>query len=374
MLGFRAEQNGLCLALLVGFVSKWCAPELCLGILEPESGRFGWIRGSDLLDVSRRTFGINGICRFRDHWVVGFFATPTTFAVLDKRFRVVSTFAVPAIKDVHSFCQYRGDLLTVSTGTDEVLRLKLNGRFEFEGAETVFRASAGGTDLHHVNSVAAVSDDRILVTQFGRKQADSWMATRHGKLLELPAQRTLLEPLHHPHTAHVAGGEWVVCESGTGKLHFERGEILDLGGYVRGLDHDASRFYIGVSGRRLRSRSEGTTNMEATNDPTAARCGVHICKRNPLVHERFHDLSLYATEIYELVVLSPEETPQDVFAIDPRDLLVTSLQDQVMQLMRRDEDKGWKYDVKRLIQKRVVAPAMERVRGLANGVRLPSRR
>jgi hypothetical protein len=362
------------LSLLVGFVSKWCAPELCLGILEPESGRFGWLRGSDLLGVTRQTLGVNGICRLRDHWVIGFFATPTTFAVLDKQFRVVSTFEVPEIKDVHSFCHYSGDLLTVSTGTDEVLRLKLGERFEFKGTEVVYRASSGGTDVHHVNSVAAISDDRILATQFGRKHANGWVATREGTLFELPAQRTLLQPLHHPHTAHVVDGEWVVCESGTGKLHFERGEVVELGGYVRGLAHDSTRFYVGVSGRRLRSRSEGTTNMGPTNDPNAARCGVHVCTRNPLARERFHDLSLYATEIYELVMLSDDEIPKDIFAIDPRDLLVTTLQDQVMQLMRRDEDKGWKHDVKRLIRRRVVEPTKERFHDLKSRVRLASRR
>jgi len=67
------------------------------------------------------------------------------------------------VADIHSIFVLDGDLIAVSTGTDEVVRLALRDGAPFE---TLWACSAEGADTQHLNAVTVcdgsmlVSDDR----------------------------------------------------------------------------------------------------------------------------------------------------------------------------------------------------------------------
>ncbi len=319
--------------LLVGFVNQLFAPELSLGVVDTESGAFGYASGTDLAPIFRRTRGVNGLVRHRGHFIVGFQSAPTRVAVLDAAFQPVAAHEARGVVDLHSFAEHDGRLYCASTGTDEVHALDFAPGFDALRVERVkVRTGARpGEDRHHVNSIASVGGD-LVVTEFGPKHANGWGATTNGAVRRVADDRVLKDGLHHPHTLRALDGGFALCESGRGRVHLPDGRVIDAGGYVRGLDVARGRVVVGRSALRLRSRSAGTMNAGVATRPELARSAILVHRFDTLALEATVDLGSYGTEVYEVVALDDDSPARRWLEASPLALRVAAMQEQILAL------------------------------------------
>src|SRR4029077_14984154 len=138
--------------------------------------------------------------------------------------------------DVHSLCLSRGDVYAVSTGTDEVIRLRLRGVDVID--EVGFwqpEKNEPRQDVHHLNSLIEY-DGELLVSGFGKKEGDRWSSARSGFVLNLTRHPALASGIQQPHALLEARGRIFFCESKKMAVrilgsHFQQ----PLSGYTRGL-------------------------------------------------------------------------------------------------------------------------------------------
>src|SRR5207253_3546036 len=99
-------------------------------------------------------------------------ALSSTLLVMERRdLTLRSAYAFRAGADVHSLCVKDGVLYAVSTGTDEVLELRLrDGRVVAEAPFWRPEPDGPREDVHHLNAVACWSGG-LVVTGFGKKSA-----------------------------------------------------------------------------------------------------------------------------------------------------------------------------------------------------------
>lgn len=319
--------------LLVGFVNQFYTPKLCLGLLDPQSERFTWVMDEKFMRLTSGVRGVNGLIRLGDRIVVGYQSDPTLIAVLDSRLQIAAHVEVPRLKDTHSFAPLNGELLAASSRTDEIYALRFDESFNLLQTTLWWRhpdnVSAG--DEHHVNSVA-VHNGAVLASCLGQKQPGGWSQTVNGQLFNISHGTTLLEGVHHPHTAYSLDGRWLLCESGTGCLIAEDGSKTYIGGYLRGLAHDDEHLYVAASGRRLISRSEGTLNLAPTATLHEAKSAIHVLKRNTFQLVKTVDLGFFGTEIYDLAVVDFNSLPEFMSETDPLELKIRHLEMRVMEL------------------------------------------
>jgi hypothetical protein len=111
--------------------------------------------------------------------------------ILDRRdLKLLNRYPFQKAADVHSICFSRGDLYAVSTGTDEVIRLRLRddnvcdeaGFWQLDGDEP-------RQDVHHLNSLVEYGGE-LLISGFGKKQEARWSSARSGFILNITCDPT----------------------------------------------------------------------------------------------------------------------------------------------------------------------------------------
>ncbi len=337
--------------IIVTFTNNYGSKHLSLGALDTRSGKFAWLVNDDNRDAFADSRGISGIIRFRDHWVVGGYipgnrlmepdleegAVPGRLAFLDDDFKLVRIITVPGMYWLHSLCELNGRLYTANTGTDEVLEIEIDDNFNAT-TRPFHRMSPTRYDHHHLNSVA-VHDNRLLCTTFGPKHEDGWGKSTQGRLFRPDTGETVLAPLHNPHTAFsLSDGRWACCESKANKVHFSDGSEVQLEGYTRGLTQARRNLYVGLSGRRLQSRSTGRmmhTSVTASNLPAVA---VVDLDSNEVT--RVFSLKHFATEIYDLYYVPSSALPKKLFEQDAVAIRMRQLETDLMERSQKAE-QAW---------------------------------
>jgi hypothetical protein len=211
------------------------------------------------------------------------------------------------VKDVHSICAVDGWLYLVSTGTDEVRRVRTGG--VGSASELVWRASSAGCDTHHINSILAL-DGRLLCSAFGPKITERWSTAVEGYIVDIGSNESLYRDIEHPHSLAASQEDLYVAESRRARVRGLRtGRTVPVEGYARGLAFCRDgRVVTGSSRGRARSRSLGTIENPADPGEPEGRTGLIFLSafgetegRNaPNVHV---DLSEHGPEIYDIVVL-----------------------------------------------------------------------
>lgn len=191
---------------------------------------------------------------------------PLTFAVTDIYFS-------PRIQDPHSLAVYEGDLLVVSTGTDEVVRLsREQGRVVSE--EVVWRAGAEAADNHHLNGIL-IEGDRVLLSLFGRRPSEEapWSEASQGRIIDLENGDPVIPLINQPHSIMRAdNGDLAWCASADRVVCLGREKrSAELPGYVRGLCSVRGHFYAGTSIRRRREFGGSCTVIELDSDLAVQR-------------------------------------------------------------------------------------------------------
>jgi hypothetical protein len=95
-------------------------------------------------------------------------------------------------RDVHSICTDDRSLYAVSTGTDELLQLDLDGEGRVKTEQVVWKPDpqTERADLLHLNDVAVI-DGRLLISGFGpRPGPNPWQDARGGFVRSTPDGRS----------------------------------------------------------------------------------------------------------------------------------------------------------------------------------------
>jgi hypothetical protein len=209
-------------------------------------------------------------------------------------------------RDVHSICADGRSLYAVSTGTDEVLRLDLDGEGRVKTEQVVWKPDpeAERADLHHLNDVAVI-DGRLLISGFGpRPGPNAWQDARKGFVRSTSDGTVVLGPLYHPHSiCDLGSGEFAVCESPRRRVVTNKNRTSSpLPGYARGLCLAEGKLYVGTS--RNRHPSEPLSILPYRGDygdqGLAAICELDLAT---LDVERIIELSPHGREVYDIAQL-----------------------------------------------------------------------
>src|SRR5687767_9937682 len=120
-----------------------------------------------------------------------------------KNFKLLHQYEFRLVKDVHSFLLSPDEsrLYVVSTGTDELIELDLDG-CHVKNEKTVWRPEVDGelNDHHHLNSICYWNGD-IIISGFGKKAIpDDWNSAKNGFIYNVTKKRLLKEGLLQPHS------------------------------------------------------------------------------------------------------------------------------------------------------------------------------
>ncbi|OXI30057.1 hypothetical protein CFB89_22805 [Burkholderia sp. AU16741] len=283
-----------------------------LARFDVDADTFEWI---DLGDVAAQVVGATGLCRvdascyaalqIRVPGTVG-----TLLAEIDACARIRRVARLAPVLDAHSLLAWHGELLVVSSGTNQVFAID----WPRDGALhlRVFFEIEPGADTLHMNSLQAFGG-HVYLSMFGCKPGASWRDACDGQILDLTdAGRVVRRGLRHPHSLFIDRGTLLCVSSRDGSLvHVAgapRGADRPLDGYVRGALAHAGRLFVGTSMARTRSKSRGAAwPSAAAPAPREAGtgCGLHVIeggRRAP----RWIDLSPFGAELYDIVAWDGE--------------------------------------------------------------------
>jgi Domain of unknown function (DUF4915) len=223
--------------------------------------------------------------------------------VLDRAdLRLLNYYYFRSVVDVHSLWVSDEGLYAVSTGTDEVIELRMRGAEVI--AETVFwRPEPGGPreDVHHLNAVYGWRGN-LLVSGFGKKAGEIWSLTRDGFVFNITRGEKIASSIPHPHSLVATDDMLAYCESGNmavrviGRAHVQR-----LPGYARGLCLVGQYLFVGTSiGRRV-SKSTGMLNSPNATGALAGQCTISRLSLDRSEIEDTVDMTSYGDEIYDLL-------------------------------------------------------------------------
>jgi hypothetical protein len=286
--------------ILVSFCNGRIAAMPKLGLLDTATSQVQIIRLPTILESG---VGVTGLARSEHHIYAVIQDGERHLAIFDRTtFALCALPPLPALADIHSLWFDGGDLYAVSTGTDEVVKLRLRGT-EIEVSEVYWRPDPAGPreDRHHLNAIIGVRGE-LYVSGFGQKAGARWSSARDGFIFNMTEQRYVLSGIEHPHSLAHLGGSLAYCESRHSAVRIlgeERSQQLP--GYTRGMCVVGESLYVGTSlGRRV-SKSTGLINNP--DDPGALDGGCTISRLSvsSLAIEETIDLSSCGYEVYDLL-------------------------------------------------------------------------
>lgn len=322
--------------LLIGFVNQFFTPLLNLGVLDLDNESFQWIFNEQIARATTNVQGVNGLSIYRDHIFVGYQSNPTKILIFNTNFEIINELVIPEIKQLHSFTFIEDKIYCVSTGTGEIFELQYEQGFNIKEIKCIYRVSNFKEDRVHLNSIC-VHNGELISTCFGKKINGSWRNSKNGRLFYIRNNETILDGLFQPHSAHTINGQWVVCESGTGNLIFQNSRKVNLGGYIRGIAHD-DFIYVGLSGKRIKSRSKGTLNIGVSNSLNDNKSFIKILDKKKLKVLNVFDVSVYGTEIFDLEIL-PSKFEVSSLNKEPIKLQLEHLENRIVKLEKQLQEK-----------------------------------
>jgi GT2 family glycosyltransferase len=223
--------------------------------------------------------------------------------VLDGRDLALRTrYELRSAADVHSLCLVDDALYAVSTGTDEVIRLRLRGS-EVVSEECYWCPHIGGPreDGHHMNAVLERDGD-ILVAGFGKKESGSWSSARNGFIMNVARNAELAAGIEQPHSLLGFRDQIVFCESRRMAVRVvgdSRHQYLP--GYTRGLCAVDDELFVGTSMGRQMSKSTGAINNPGDQGVLGGHCTISRLRSDDFMVLETLTLDEYGSEIYDLL-------------------------------------------------------------------------
>lgn len=304
--------------IAVSFCNQPFTRELVLGLLDPDTGDFRWI------DIQHcdQVCGAAGIATADGLVFVGIqVGTPSSRLHIydEESFELLEVYEFMHVRDIHSLLWLgSGRLLAVSTGTDELYELHIEGA-KVVAERPIWRLpgtfiEAG--DQCHVNSATYGPDG--LAVSYCRTDGAMSLAGQVGGGIALIEDFTLLATgLAGPHSLSWLDDDYYYCNA-KGFLCRLSGASVEIGGFGRGLCELNGKLLAGSSGKRWRSRSTGRVSQMTRAEFVSQGSWVTVLDKvtlEPLV--RF-DLRGLGIEIYELHPVRSDFGAKFVIECDPR--------------------------------------------------------
>ena len=233
-------------------------------------------------------------------------------AIFDRQaFQFIDRHVFELARDVHSIVVDGNDVVVASSGTDEVVRVRLEGSRVISEA-VVWRpdSSAPRGDYHHLNALCHANGD-LLVSGFGRKPGKLWSSAHDGFIFNITTNQVVVCNIDQPHSIVALGETLAYCESRRMRIRtVNDSRQVTLPGYTRGLCRTGDTLCVALSQGRKSSKSTGIIEnpsdaVEVAEDsatlPLQGTCSV-VCASVATFEPLWTiDLSLYASEIYDLI-------------------------------------------------------------------------
>jgi Domain of unknown function (DUF4915) len=297
-----------------GVLASFCNGEAAtLGLIDPDTLGFEAVDLLGLLPAQ----GLTGLCARGDRVYLvlhnlrdgeGVVTSHCALVVDAGSLTIVEQHPMQLGIDVHSLAVRDGVVYAVSTGSDEVLALTLDG--DRVVSEEVFwrpDPALDRSDHHHLNAILEWNGG-LLVSGFGRKRkSERWSSARGGFIQRIDDGERLVEGIHQPHSLAVVEGELAYCESPARALRTLGGRSFgDLPGYARGVcTMPDGTLFVATSCGRMKSKSTGEITNAAESGVPAGQCAV---VRFPAGEAPSGiDVGLHANEIYDLLAWAPPQ-------------------------------------------------------------------
>jgi hypothetical protein len=279
---------------------------------------------------------------------------PSSVFAFDRRNLALSAHHVcETVYDAHSMLPHDGDLIVVSTGTDAVVRLRLDGP-RVRSEEVVWRPDPDGalSDVHHLNAVARWQD-RVVVSGFGKKLGHTWASATNGFIHDLTHEERLAGSIRQPHALADVDGTLAYCESGEAAVVFH-GDVRrrQFDGYTRGMCTAGGSLFVATSKGRRTSKSSGRLTNRGDPGTPEGRCTLFRVRPTDLAIEAATDLGPYGWEVYDVVPLSDISRWPVAADTKWRDRMIAGLKESSddrestvswlhVEVARRDKDLVW---------------------------------
>jgi hypothetical protein len=294
--GYETEMS----VLLVSFCNV-SPSDFILGAYDFENGRFQWI---DTASVAPESAGATGIAVENEHYWIVRQAVHSSIVKLDAQLKATAVYPLPVSRDAHSLMSFDGGLLVADTQRNCVNLARLSDdRSAVVETEFWRQCQSNDKDEMHVNSICVLNGE-VYVSFFGKRPVAGWQSSLQGKIVNINTGEVICDDLQHPHTLLLWSGDIYWLESKVGRLYkYTPGGkyevILQLEGYLRGLVFDGDYIYIGASAIRRKSRSTGTLNQIASENPDNFHSWIYrVSQRTGNVERR--NMTGFGAEIYDL--------------------------------------------------------------------------
>lgn len=301
-------------SVVITFCNQKASPSHSLLLMHASEQNYSWVDLEGIrVNLGADLGGVCGACRVHDDVAICAQSGVNPFlGLLDVTKREIKTTRVlEQCKDPHSIC-LRGDYIyVVSTGTNEIYRVRCVG--SVLGREELFWQYPGvrhDTDEVHLNGITS-HEGRFIASCFGQRTREGkWGA--NGKVFFLDGGRSVCEGLEQPHTPLVMVDKLFFAESAADKVHLyveddsgnwrQRHEWV-MPGYTRGLAVTGSTLLVGISSARRISRSKKTANEKSLRNSSTAIVSIDL---ETLEAAQVNDLNAFGKEIYDIVPVGGE--------------------------------------------------------------------
>jgi hypothetical protein len=266
--------------------------------LPPEAARCSGITGLALCDRY-----VYMAAQPAESWRIGTAISSTVLLIFQRRdLSLAGRHEFRSGTDIHSLLAREGRIYAVSTGTDEIIELRLRNA-EVVSESCIWRPErdAPREDIHHLNALA-VWRDELVVAAFGKKTSDRWHSARDGFIMNIATGEMLAGGLDQPHSVVDLGAALACCESRKRSVRAIGDERVQyLPGYTRGFSLLGETLFVATSIGRQRSRSTGLTNNPADDGVQGGQCTISRLATATFEIEQTIDLGTQAQEIYDLL-------------------------------------------------------------------------
>lgn len=198
----------------------------------------------------------------------------------------------PSVDDIHDVMWHGDEMLVVSTGSNEILRLATDGSL------LDCRHFPGEGDAWHLNCLA-LWDERVVASAFGEfanHRGYKGLTRETGFVFDLDNGERIWQGLSQPHSPLQVEDTFYVCDSETKRVLWRKGDKeggISFDAYTRGLAVVGEYLFVGLSLSR---------NVEAGKRENGS---IAVLRRKD--HRVVGTLPLPFREVYAIVPLSPYE-------------------------------------------------------------------
>ena len=293
--------------ILVSFCNTRAQGLPALGLLDPLKSK-GWaFQFPDILNPPQNFTGLTASEQYV--YAVSQRLSAPSLLIFDRcDLKLLNRYTFQIACDVHSILLVGDSLFVVSTGTDEVIELRM--RDTECVSEKIFwrpepiRAYGRREDTFHFNGICQ-SGTGLFISGFGKRRGGLWDSSTDGFVFDISRGEIVASGINQPHSLAEVDGKLVLCESGRRAVRTLEGPCIEaLPGYARGICVVGRKLFVATSVQRRVSRSSGTalTPSFGPGEPEG-RCSICRISIDDWQLEEIIELPIEDSEIYDLLAI-----------------------------------------------------------------------